>query len=276
MDRIHKKSTNLDKELDLIEEVEWKKRVKKELAVRQNRSLIKAERMLIPFIGGIIGFIFAKSVKLKVLFLLSGSCGFVLDKIQKCARYIKRKLFTRTRFTARDRESDHRIVKDDRKSKDFYTKEKRELEYIKDVYGKEERRYQEAREDQDFGCLKNLKDKEAVFKKVFEEVDLYYRDYELPVFDITIEELSLVGDRIYSCLLGLSREEDLYEIMSSILRFTFSRALLHDFACIRVGDLIASLSYLKGLLDKDKILLLQREILKSLKKSKTLTLNKRA
>ena len=142
------------------------------------------------------------------------------------------------------------------RDEDFYTEEYKSV--IEPNETEEERKYRETLESQQkktYEYNQHLKlveddtdflDKDETMTQIIREVDAYCDAYNLPPLTITNSEWELLFDTSYSIFAKKEMENEFYDAMSELGRFTFAKALVNKQNEIGIKEFVDNLYYLQG------------------------------
>lgn len=229
------------------------------IKLNERKHTISAiKRMILMFGPYITSIVVSLIFKLPIV-LISGSIYFItLSIIEVIKENKKFNNYLKVRYGGH-LNKDYKLYK----SSDFYTKAiKIELEkermYSDNCIDKYTSKLDEIRALKEVKCYL---DKESAIKKLNEDINLYYFAYKIPAFDETVSFEDFYN-QIYDYLKLNNRQKDFYNIMSRILKYTFSISLVYELDSIDIETLVDCIDY--SINDsKDNRVKLKKKILKS-------------
>lgn len=109
--------------------------------------------------------------------------------------------------------------------------------------------------------------------QVWKEMELYCQVYMVSFVEINEEHFAVFVDKCYQEFCKRGIEDEFYVCLSEICRIVFAKTIINRRFSIDVVDFVNNLSCLENefnfFINKDEVLNLQREILSTIKYSKT-------
>jgi len=118
--------------------------------------------------------------------------------------------------------------------------------------------------------------KKEVINRLSEEVDVFYRVYNLGKYEITNKEWDNLFSEVYKFCFKNNLQEYYYDIMSNIVRKGLAKTLVNNSSSITIIDILDKLSYIEETygIKKIEILTLKKDIIKKTSEEKNISKNR--
>ena len=256
---------NLNNEIFIVQMENRFNNIEKNEKRKFNKVMKKLLLMFVPYISSIVLSLVFKNP----IVLIGGSTYFITLSVKEIIKESKKfNNYLKNKYD--DKKIENHFYSDE----DFYTHElKFEIEKEKNIMDKTIDKYSSKLDEiKKLSEIRDDFDKEEAINKINDDINLYYYAYNIPPFSDSIN-FSDYYNKIYEYLEKKGNKKEFYNVISSILKYTFSMSLINRLDVIDIIPLIDSIDFVINDTKANRTRL-KKDILNSYKSDKKI-LNKR-